>query len=147
VLPIYEGTSGMQALDLVMRRVLGDQGCALEAFLDRARVDLHTASDRWAAGRFAALLDLLEEARGQLAKDSAPIVAYPFLQLASLVTTGWIALRLSGQAGSPVADHLAGLGRHWLRLALPLARAESEQVAMGSDLIADFPGISMAEFG
>ena len=147
VLPIYEGTSGMQALDLVMRRVLGDEGRAMQAFFDRARADLNAASDHWAAGRFAALLALLEEARGQLAKDTAPIVAYPFLQLASLVTTGWIALRLSGQTGSPVADHLAGLGRHWLRLALPLARGECEQVAMGSDLIADFPSIAMAEFG
>lgn len=40
VMTIYEGTTGMQALDLLTRRLWRDRGKGLEVFLDRARRDL-----------------------------------------------------------------------------------------------------------
>ena len=142
VLSIYEGTSGMQALDLVMRRVLGDDGRAMRAFLSRARKDLDRTPAPLSASQLSELLSMLEGARAGLDKSTANCVAYPFLQLASLATTGWIALRLTALSGTPLRDHLAGLGRHWLRLAVPLAQAEAAQIAMGGDLIAEFETVN-----
>jgi hypothetical protein len=147
VLSIYEGTSGMQALDLVGRRVLGDEGRAMQAFLSAAEADLAAAGDGWAAQRFGALLALLRDAAAGLAKPHAQSVAYPFLQLASLATTGWVGLRLAGLSGDPVRAHLATLGRHWLRLALPWAQAEAAQVAMGPHLTEAYGAIDPALAG
>lgn len=147
VLSIYEGTSGMQALDLAGRRVLGDEGRAMQAFLTAAEADLAAAGEDWAAQHFAALLALLRTAAAGLAKPDMQSVAYPFLQLASLATTGWVALRLARLSGDPVRAHLARLGRHWLRLALPLAQAEAAQVAMGHGLTAAYEAIDPALFG
>lgn len=143
VLAIYEGTSGMQALDLVLRRVLGDEGKAYQAFLTRARADQASLANP----TLGTLLDMLESAANSLDKAKGAIVAYPFLQLASLVTTGWIAARLAALSGNPTHDHLAALGRHWLLLALAQAQTEAALVAQGSDLVAAFPQIDPAHLG
>lgn len=138
VLAIYEGTSGMQALDLTMRRTLGDEGRAFRTFVACAQADLEQTQPSKAATNLARLLTLVKDAAASLERPSAEIVAYPFLQLASLATTGWIALRLTTLGGTPIHDHLSALGRHWLRLALPLAEAEAAKVAMKADLVAEF---------
>jgi alkylation response protein AidB-like acyl-CoA dehydrogenase len=143
VLSIYEGTSGMQALDLTLRRVLGDEGRAYRAFLSRARAD-QAALGNDALG---ALLDMLETSAGGLDKAKATIVAYPFLQLASLATTGWMAARLAALSGTPVHDHLAALGRHWLVLAHAQAQAEAALVDRGSGLVAAFADVEPAMLG
>jgi acyl-CoA dehydrogenase len=39
ILPIYEGTTGIQAMDLVGRKILGDSGKALQALLQEMRSD------------------------------------------------------------------------------------------------------------
>ncbi len=147
VLSIYEGTSGMQALDLTLRRTLGDEGRALAGFVAAARVDIARAGATGAASRMEALLGLLEATAARVTKADAPVVAYPFLQLASLATTGWLALRMTLMSGTPTRDHLAALGRHWLRLALPLAEAEAAQVAMGADLAGEFTAMDPILFG
>jgi alkylation response protein AidB-like acyl-CoA dehydrogenase len=141
VLAIYEGTSGMQALDLVLRRVLGDEGRAFHAFLALARAEAAPSPDADPLGQ---MLDLLETAAQGLDKARAPIIACPFLSLASLATTGWLARRLTRLSGTPANDHLAALGRHWLRLALPEAHAQAALVAQGADLVAEFPAMEAA---
>ena len=137
VLAIYEGTSGMQALDLALRRVLGDEGRAYRAFLAKARAD----QARLGNATLGILLDRLEQAAASLDKAGATIVAYPFLQLASLATTGWIAARLAALSGTPTHDHLAALGRHWLVLANAQAQAEATLTAQGTGLVAAFPTV------
>jgi hypothetical protein len=137
VLAIYEGTSGMQALDLALRRVLGDEGRAYRAFLAKARAD----QARLGSATLGILLDRLEQAAASLDKAGATIVAYPFLQLASLATTGWIAARLAALSGTPTHDHLAALGRHWLILADAQAQAEAILTAQGTGLVAAFPTV------
>jgi 3-(methylthio)propanoyl-CoA dehydrogenase len=128
VLAIYEGTSGMQALDLVMRRVLGDEARPLRAFLTRARHDAEAAGGT----ALATMLDRLERAAASLDRTSAPTVAYPFLQLAALTTTAWIATRLLRHC----ADlKVARNARHWLKLATIQSAAEADLVALGEDLL------------
>lgn len=143
VLSIYEGTSGMQALDLLVRRVMGDDGKSYRAFMRHARQDVAQAGDAWAAGQIQTVLDTLEDITGTIAgaggvSDLHQAIAYPYFQLASLATTGWIALRLTGLAGSPCHRRLAALGRHWLRLLPALAMKEAMDIRAGCDLIAGF---------
>jgi alkylation response protein AidB-like acyl-CoA dehydrogenase len=138
VLSIYEGTSGMQALDLVTRRVIGGEGRAMKAFLTRAKQDIEKSAGTWAAGQLSMLLEMLDVASQDLDAEQAAVIAYPFLQIASLATTGWIALRLANLSGNTMNNHLAALGRHWLRLSVPLALAEAQQIAMGTDLVTEY---------
>jgi hypothetical protein len=147
VLAIYEGTSGMQALDLLMRRVLGDNGRAFDLFVSKLREAIASATDSHAARQLEEICSALLGARNGLTKQSAATIAYPFLQLASYATTGWIALRLAGLSGSPVKDHLAAMGRHWLRIALPRALAEASLVASGESLNTDFERVQSTLIG
>lgn len=142
VLAIYEGTSGMQSLDLVMRRVLGDEGRAFATFLRHARADVPAPDSP-----LARLLDRLEAAAATLDRSTGPVVAYPFLQLAALATTGWMAQRLATRSGTPMADHLAALARHWLLIAEAQAHAEAVLVAAGTGLVGAFGGVAAEVLG
>jgi alkylation response protein AidB-like acyl-CoA dehydrogenase len=112
IFTIYEGATGMQGLDLLHRRLWRDEGKGLRAFLDMARAELGAQPE---AGALAFTLDLLEEAAEHLDsfKDQpreAEAGATPFLSLATLAATGWIALRLT-TLDNP---RLAAAGRWWL---------------------------------
>src|SRR6185437_7067208 len=89
---------GIQALDLLHRRLWRDEGRGLKAFLGLARADLDDGAE---AAALAFVLDCLEDAgdilagyRGEPREGEAG--SYAFLKLAGLAATGWIAKRLSG---------------------------------------------------
>jgi hypothetical protein len=97
VLTIYEGTSGMQALDFLTRRLWADQGRGLAVFLDRARREIAATPATAQAGaildRFAALaaeVSALEAspARGHYAADA-------FLRAGWIAVSAWMAHRLA----------------------------------------------------
>jgi 3-(methylthio)propanoyl-CoA dehydrogenase len=108
VLSVFEGTTGIQGLDLVHRRLL--RGTGLEMFLKQAR----SPNDM----RLNTCLDLLESAGSQLrAMDPADVDpgATAFLTLASLAATGWVATRLrSGKGTVPTTPYLHAAGEYWL---------------------------------
>jgi alkylation response protein AidB-like acyl-CoA dehydrogenase len=100
IAPIYEGTNGIQALTLLNRGLLRDQGAALAALLDEA-----------AAADFAspALLHAVQHTRKAAewlrhapARD-AEAGATPFLGLLGTVTAGWLAARALAHAGAPAS--------------------------------------------
>ncbi|MDB5714397.1 MAG: acd [Sphingomonadales bacterium] len=116
---IYEGTTGIQALDLVHRRLWRDGGDGLSAFLKVARADLASCRDE-NCDQAARCYDLLENAadwlmgmRGDVRGAEAGATA--FLHLAALAATGWIATRLAGLTDDTSASRrLAAAGRYWL---------------------------------
>jgi alkylation response protein AidB-like acyl-CoA dehydrogenase len=118
IITIYEGTTGIQALDLLQRRLWRDAGRGLTVFLANARADIGGlgAPDTGPARCF----DLLEDAARHLtALHSAPrqaeAGATAFLHLAALAATGWIAARLAaGGVESPISRRLSAAGRYWL---------------------------------
>ncbi|WP_417585738.1 acyl-CoA dehydrogenase C-terminal domain-containing protein [Nitrincola sp.] len=100
ILPIYEGTNGIQALDLVGRKILLDKGEALTLLLSEMRETIAMG------GAFADLaVDLeqavaaIETARDELlagAGDDAQLagaVAYNFMMLLGTVAGAWELLR------------------------------------------------------
>ncbi|KQN36475.1 acyl-CoA dehydrogenase [Sphingomonas sp. Leaf407] len=86
ITPIYEGTNGIQAADLVGRKLVGDGGAGIEAlFAEMAGEVGH-----------AALADLLGDtravARWMLEADTDDRLAgsYPFLTMVSTTVCGWL---------------------------------------------------------
>ena len=115
VFTIYEGTSGVQALDLVHRRLRRDDGLCLKTFLEIARSDLGGARSGSAAAALAPVLDLLEDAAARLSGSSEDSGAYHFLRLAAYAATGWAALRMVDEAVSdPVRVRLSASASYWL---------------------------------
>jgi 3-(methylthio)propanoyl-CoA dehydrogenase len=141
VLAVFEGTTGIQALDLVHRRLLRGQG--MEAFLTVARSE---GSD---AGLHSCL-DLLEDAGEKLRTTIDPrdidAGAAAFLGLAALGATGWIAARLTkAQGDTPAAQKMQAAGRYWLsRITARAVPFHSEAIA-GACPLAGFGAVRAAE--
>jgi len=100
IMTIYEGTTGIQALDLAGRKTLGDNGAALQALLDDIRA---TAAALSAVEGFAQLGDSLGKAVGQAAearswllehgsadRNAAGSASFNLLMLLGYLCGGWV---------------------------------------------------------
>ncbi len=106
VASIYEGTSGIQALDFVKRKVVGDQGATLAALLDMIRSDLrNTADGNPLKAGVTACTDIvagtLDTLLGKAAGNPASVEpgAYHFLTLNGLLVMHWLGMQLYACAG------------------------------------------------
>ncbi len=106
VASIYEGTSGIQALDFVRRKVVGDLGETLSTMLELIRNDLATTPDDnpLKAGVTACtdiVADTLDRLLGNSAGNPASVEpgAYHFLNLNGLLVMHWLGMQLYAAAG------------------------------------------------
>jgi len=134
VLSVFEGTSGIQAIDLLQRRVIRDDA-GLQAFLTLARAD----GDETPLAR---CLDLLEGAASTL-KAASPADqdagAAAFLDLAMLASAGWVAARFVTQAGDHEAlARIRAAGRYWLDRIEGRAAMHHAEAVQGAGPIAHF---------
>ncbi|MBB25658.1 MAG: acyl-CoA dehydrogenase [Geminicoccus sp.] len=116
ILPIYEGTNGIQALDLIGRKLARDRGRAAGEMLTEmtAVVDRLEASDHLSLRAIALRLKLaladLEAASNYLldtAGDSMPsaaVGATPYLTLWGTVAGGWVMALQALEAQQRLAD-------------------------------------------
>jgi len=144
IAPIYEGTNGIQALDLVNRKLRGDGGRALEALEGEIAAFVDHCDDAALAGPLRDGLAVLERTRAAvLAHDPVAVqcVATPCLRLVASVVTGWLlarqaqvaAARIAGGEGD--AGFLAGrsaVARFFLSDILPTALALEPVVRRGA---------------
>jgi hypothetical protein len=137
VFAIFEGTSGVQALDLLHRRLRREDGRGLKAFLKLARADAALGGER--SGDMAAVIDLLavldmlERSATQLAGDRrGDAGAYALLELGALAAAGWAALRLSRLEPSGVGGRLVAAGRWWLTELKAKAELKRAEIALGA---------------
>jgi hypothetical protein len=103
ITPIYEGTTGIQANDLIGRKLARDGGRAAATLIEQMRALNGALSESsslpGAAALFAAAIDALERAvRYAVANYSADlrsvsVGAVPLLQLFGVVSGGWMLLR------------------------------------------------------
>ncbi len=140
ILTIYEGTSGIQAMDLVGRKILRDRGQTFLALDQRIRESL--ARDRFStwAGPRQLLKDRLERLRtcveqvlrGAAADPYYPgVVAYPLMMMAGTVLGGWLLLETCAALSSDSAvsidprwqKHKQAVTRFYLTSILPRADA------------------------
>ena len=136
VLTIFEGTTGMQAQDLLFRRMLKG-GEAFAAFLNAARADA-VPSDA-----LSAALDTLESVATRLStvtdRRDLEEAATAVLHLAMLTAQGWMAARLSRVEGdAPTDKHLSATGRYFLNILPARTAALAAQIHADASLLADF---------
>jgi len=100
--PIYEGTNGIQAADLVGRKIGLEGGAVLEALLAEIRAEAGAGTP------LAALADSCAAVGRQLLTaeaDDRLAASYPFLTMLSVAVAGWLIRRqlavLDGYDGDP----------------------------------------------
>jgi alkylation response protein AidB-like acyl-CoA dehydrogenase len=112
---IYEGTTGIQANDLVGRKVAFEKGATalgLVAEMRRVEAGLAGLGADWAAARaqFSDAIDAFERATRSLVErfgaspDAAAAVAVPYLKLFGTVAGGWIMARAATIAAARLED-------------------------------------------
>lgn len=136
MMSIAEGSTGIQALDLLHRRLWRGERTGLNAFLRVARAEIEAVSDRLAPEALRVLERLDQAATWLDAQRNTPkeaeAGATAFLRLATLAATGWVAARLTTQGGDPLGDRLAAAGRYWLTDLVSRADRELSDVHLGA---------------
>ena len=161
---IYEGTNGIQANDLLGRKLIRDQGVGFNAFLDEIDTTLKEANDVIEKGSiFAELASLVTSAKADLqaaadyvlenASSSAKFegaVAFNFLMQMGYVLGAWYHLRSallanakikSGEGDTRFYENKVLAARFFIRQLMPRASSYGDAVvagaAIGCELSAD----------
>ena len=146
ILPIYEGTNGIQAIDLMGRKLALGKGQAVRELVGDimpTAAALKSADDAWLhtiGARLEAGLAAVQSATGWLierrghAQPDALAGATPYLQLLGDVVGGWMLAKGALAASRNIA---AGEGpQDYWRTKIGLARVYSEQILAGSPALA-----------
>jgi len=155
---IYEGTNGIQALDLVGRKLGKDNGRAIQAFFK-------LVGEEAAAGKAdeatAALAGALERALGDLQTatmwlmqnglsnpNNAGAAAYPYMTLMGIVSLGLMWLRMAKVSAAALAHGVGNADFHRNKVAtarfyadriMPQSNAERRKIEAGADSIMALP--------
>ncbi len=137
--PIYEGTNGIQAADLVGRKLSADGGAALRSLI----ADISAA-----APDESALAGLAKDCETVAAKllaagpDDRLAASYPFLTMLSVATCGWLMQRqlvALGDDQSPFAAMKRAASRFYLDRIVPEARGLLAAATAPADLLYSIP--------
>src|SRR5437870_12935652 len=123
---IYEGTNGIQAMDLVGRKLPKDGGRAVRAFFDLVGKDIADASSAGdpagVAGALAPALGDLQAATMWLAQNGmadpnhAGAGAYAYMELMGLVSLGWMWLKIAAASQRALSEGADDTGFHEAKL-------------------------------
>lgn len=141
VFAVFEGTTGMQATDLVHRRIWREEGEGLARFLAMVRADMcDDEPSRLLAGSIASLERVTQEMDGlRDTPRDADAGAVAYLDLCTMVASGWIALRILHRAGDDgVARRMKSAAACFLA-ELPIHSAAAADLAcLGAERLEDF---------
>ena len=141
IAPIYEGTNGIQAADLVRRKIGLDGGLAFDSLIADIRAEAQHEE-------LVALADAVEIAVAT-ARASAPddklAGSYPLLTMAAVLTAGWLLERLSRVRD----DEGMNAGRraaieYFLSAVVPEALGLGAAAALGAEVIYRAPAEELA---
>jgi alkylation response protein AidB-like acyl-CoA dehydrogenase len=156
---IYEGTNGIQAMDLVGRKLPREGGRAVRTFFemlgrdiaeakdgDGASAEVATALQPALADLQAATVWLAQNAPGD--PDNAGAGAYAYMDLMGLVSLGWMWLKMAAASERAVAAGEGGRGFHQSKLAtarfyaqreLPLSTTLRRKIEAGAETVMQIP--------
>ena len=100
IAPIYEGTNGIQAADLVGRKLSGDGGAEMARLIADIRLEASDTGLRALADEVEALSHLLLTAD----PDDRLAASAPFLTMVSVLVSGWLMERLGKAASDGLAS-------------------------------------------
>lgn len=135
ILTIYEGTTGIQALDLIGRKTLVDNGAALTALLDEIQGDLNAISTPELQDMVESVQDVLNEAQEAkrwvldvAANDSsaAGSASVSFMMLMGYLCGGWLMLKSANIAQVKLAEEGADIP--FMQSKIACARFFAEQM-------------------
>lgn len=151
ILPIYEGTNGIQALDLVGRKTLMDNGAAAECVMGEIATAIEQAKGVAELSDMAEVMGLALEAAQEstrLLMESAPAnpqfpatTAYNYMMLMGSLCGGWELLRAATAAQQQIAagendPYLSAkvlTAQFYMDQILPRCHSYAQMVAAGSD--------------
>jgi alkylation response protein AidB-like acyl-CoA dehydrogenase len=151
---IYEGTNGIQALDLVGRKLPKDGGRAIMAFLKLVGEEVDAGKGDAA---LKPLAEALEQALGDLQAstmwlmqngmanpNNAGAAAYPYMTIMGIVSLGLMWLRMAkvsttalgnGSAGDSFHQNKLHLANFWAQRVLPETLSLRKKIEAGADTI------------
>jgi alkylation response protein AidB-like acyl-CoA dehydrogenase len=134
---IYEGTNGIQAMDLVGRKLPREGGRAIRTFLELLGREIAEAKQMGDPARVAVALEPalqdLQAATMWLAQngmadhDNAGAGAYAYMDLMGLATLGWMWLKMARSANETLATGGGKEGRDFYEAKLTTARFYAER--------------------
>ena len=134
ITPIYEGTNGIQAADLVGRKLSADNGGVLARLIAEMRGEAADAG-------LIALIDACEGvARDLLAADADDRLAasYPFLTMLSVAVCGWLMEkqgRIAAAGDTPALKAKAAICRFYVEQLVPEALGLKAAAAAKADAL------------
>jgi hypothetical protein len=120
ITPIYEGTNGIQAIDLLVRKLAKDGGAAMRALLAEVAALPGLAE---AAGRLGQATETMLALQAADA-DAAQSLAVPYLEACGWTLGGWMLARAAA-----AAPETAELAEFYRRRLLPRAAARCLEIA------------------
>jgi alkylation response protein AidB-like acyl-CoA dehydrogenase len=143
---IYEGTNGVQAMDLLGRKVPDGNGRLVKRFVTMAERDLAEAASRPSLRAMAdqvrdALLALVQSTGAVMARavkdpDEIGAAAADYLRMFGLVATGWMWMRMAMVAERKTDDIVAAskvaTARFYVTRLLPQTHALAAQIEAGA---------------
>ena len=155
---IYEGTNGIQAMDLVGRKLPKDGGRAIQSFFRLLSGEVAEASQIEALkpllGEFSRAIGDLQAATMWLAEnapadpDNAGAGAYAYMELMGLVSLGWMWLKMAAASSRALEVDEGDRGFHETKIAtamffaereLPLANALRRKIEAGAATLMRIP--------
>ena len=155
---IYEGANGIQAMDLVGRKLAQNGGRAVQAFF---RIVGEEVADAKAIEALAPLADALEKANGELQQSTmwfmqnamqnpnhAGAGAYHYMHLMGIVALGLMWLRMARASSAVLANGAEDRGFHEAKLVtarffaeriMPEAGALRRKIEAGADTVMALP--------
>jgi hypothetical protein len=155
---IYEGTNGIQAMDLVGRKLPKEGGRAVRTFLQLVANEIAEAK---AAGDPADVAAALEPAladlqaatiwlaqNGMANPDNAGAAAYAYMDLMGLVSLGWMWLKMAAASSLALGDGAGDPGFHEMKLLtarffatreLPGSTALRKKIEAGAEALMKVP--------
>lgn len=160
IAPIYEGTNGIQAIDLIGRKLRRDGGEEMRKLITELResvaavqsasgtngVDLAVCVRAMEQGieALATATDIVLNAR----EEDALSVATPYLSLAAHVISGCFLARTVATgllAGDELSPNMASLARYHALRVMPAAAGMLDAIRAGADPVFDFPRAQLAD--
>ncbi len=151
ITPIFEGTNGIQAIDLVTRKLIGSQGRLYARFADLVKADLERLKPiravRVARGIVRDALNDLGEATTTFLKSNDPRAAdalagaTPYLQLAARVAFGWMLLRMAAveDAEADIIEEKRVLARFFAEHVMTDCEALALRAVHGAKILYSLP--------